>query len=97
MNAASAADCRTIVSAVYICGDWWRFPPFRLLLPLDGVLFGFPVRGHRSEIMLGVLVVVLRPDDIAGLGFSLGEGDIPLIIPLRALRIAAPRLGTGTV
>ena len=32
----------------------------------------FSVRGHRSEIMLGVLVVVLRANDIAGLGLILG-------------------------
>jgi hypothetical protein len=30
------------------------------------------VRRHRSEIMLGVLVVVFGPNHIAGLGLSLG-------------------------
>jgi len=35
-------------------------------------LFRFSARGHRSEIMFGVLIVVLRPDPIAGLGLSLG-------------------------
>jgi hypothetical protein len=32
----------------------------------------FAVRRHRSEIVLGVLVVILRPDYIAGLSLSLG-------------------------
>jgi hypothetical protein len=32
----------------------------------------FSVRRHRSEIMLGVLVVILRPDYIAGLSLSFG-------------------------
>ena len=31
--------------------------------------------GHRPEIMLGVLVVVLRRDDVAGGGFGTGESD----------------------
>ena len=35
-------------------------------------LFRFSARGHRSEIMFGVLIVVFRPDPIAGLGLSLG-------------------------
>jgi hypothetical protein len=29
-------------------------------------------RRHRSEIMFGVLIVILRPDYIAGLNLSLG-------------------------
>jgi hypothetical protein len=36
--------------------------------------------------MLGVLVVILRPDQIAGLGFGLGQRQISLIISLRVLR-----------
>ena len=32
----------------------------------------FSVRGHRSEIMFSVLVIILRPDHVAGLGLSLG-------------------------
>src|SRR2546422_2706869 len=43
------------------------------------------VRGHRPEIMFSVLVVVLRPDHIAGLGFSSGQREIPLIASLRVL------------
>jgi hypothetical protein len=31
------------------------------------------IRGHQSEIMFGVLVVVFCPDCVATLGFSLGE------------------------
>jgi len=36
--------------------------------------------------MLGVLVVILRPDQIAGLGFRLRQRDVPLIVSLRVLR-----------
>ena len=43
-------------------------------------------RGHRPEIMFGVLVVILRRDFITGLGFSLGQREIPLIISLRVVR-----------
>jgi hypothetical protein len=32
----------------------------------------FSARGHRSEIMFSVLVIILRPDHVAGLGLSLG-------------------------
>jgi hypothetical protein len=39
--------------------------------PITG-LCRFSARGHRSEIMLGVLVVVFCPDYIAGLGLGLG-------------------------
>jgi hypothetical protein len=46
-----------------------------------------PVRlwAHRSEIMLGVLEVVLRRDRIAVLDFGSGERQIPLITSLGAL------------
>jgi hypothetical protein len=36
--------------------------------------------------MFSVLVVVLRADHIAGLGFSSGQREIPLIASLRVLR-----------
>jgi hypothetical protein len=36
--------------------------------------------------MLGVLVVILRPDQIARLGLGLGERNVPLIVSLRVLR-----------
>jgi hypothetical protein len=62
---------------------------------VENLLRRFSIRRHSSEIMLGVLVVVLRPDDIARLGLSLGESNIPLIAPLRVL--GAPLLGTGDV
>jgi len=45
--------------------------------------------------MFSVLVVVLRPDHIAGLGFSSGQREIPLIASLRVLR--ALRLWAGGV
>jgi hypothetical protein len=35
-------------------------------------LLRLSVRGHRSEIVFGVLVVVLRPNPIARLGLSTG-------------------------
>jgi len=41
---------------------------------------------HHSEIVFGVLVVVLRRDPIAGAGFSLGQCQIPLIVSLRVVR-----------
>jgi hypothetical protein len=50
------------------------------------------VRGHRSVIMFGVLVVVLCPDRVADYGFSTGKREISLIVSLRVLR--ALRLGT---
>ena len=53
----------------------------------------FSVRAHRSEIMFGVLVVVLCPDRVADLGFITSERQIPLIVSLRVLR--ALRLGAG--
>jgi hypothetical protein len=40
--------------------------------------------------MLGVLVVILRPDQIAGLRFGLGQRQISPIISLRVLRV--PRM-----
>jgi hypothetical protein len=33
---------------------------------------GFSIRQHQSEIMLGVLVVILRPDYVTGLTLSFG-------------------------
>jgi hypothetical protein len=36
------------------------------------LLCRFVVRRHRSEIMFSVLVIILRPDHVAGLGLSLG-------------------------
>jgi hypothetical protein len=62
---------------------------------VENLLRRFSIRRHRSEIMLGMLVVVLGPDDIARLGLSLGESNIPLIASLRVL--GAPLLGTGDV
>ena len=41
--------------------------------------------------MFGILVVVLRPDSVADLGFSTSERQIALIVSLRVLRV--PRLG----
>jgi hypothetical protein len=38
----------------------------------QSVLCRLSVRRHHSEIVLGVLVVVLRPDDISRPGFLLG-------------------------
>jgi hypothetical protein len=62
---------------------------------VENLLRRFSICRHRSEIMLGVLVVVLRPDDIPRLGLSLGESNIPLVASLRVL--GAPLLGTGDV
>ncbi|SRR6266446_106140 len=54
------------------CGHWPRFIRSPHRRPFAGLLCRFSARGHRSEIMLGVLVVVFCPDYIAGLGLSLG-------------------------
>src|SRR3984893_14840909 len=77
------------------CEHWPRFirsprPPV-----FGGLLCRFSARGHRSEIMLGVLVVVFCPDYIAGLGLGLGYRAIPLIVSLRVSR--APRFGAGDI
>jgi hypothetical protein len=71
-------------------------------LPCGQLLEGILVRAHRSEIMFGVLVVILCPDRVAELSFSTGERQIPFIVSLRvlgALRLAVsgtrcPPLGT---
>jgi hypothetical protein len=60
-----------------------------------GKLCRSSVRGHRSEIMFGVLVVVFCPDGVAALGFSLGERQIPLIVSLRVVR--ALLFGAGRI
>src|ERR1700730_3782035 len=54
------------------CEHWPRFirSPDRQVF--GGLLCRFSARGHQSEIMLGVLVVVFCPDYIAGLGLGLG-------------------------
>ena len=51
-------------------------------IPMASLLRRSSVRGHRSEIMFGVLVVVLRGDPVAGLGFGLGQRQISLIVSL---------------
>jgi hypothetical protein len=52
----------------------------------------FWVRVHRSEIMLGVLVVILRPNRVADLGFSARQSEILFLVSLRVLGV---RLGLG--
>ena len=49
-----------------------QLPPAEDIPPFGGLLCRFSARGHRSEIMLGVLVVVFGPDYIAGLSLGLG-------------------------
>jgi hypothetical protein len=44
------------------------------------------VRGHRPEIMFGVLVVVLGRDPIARLDFGLGQRQVPVIVSSRVVR-----------
>ena len=57
-------------------------------------LYRSSVRGHHSEIMFGVLVIVLGRDQIAALSFSLGQRQIPLIVSLRVM--SALRLWAGS-
>src|SRR5580692_1330903 len=66
------------------------------LVPPQNILLR-PVRlwAHRSEIMFGVLVVVLCRDRIAVLDFGTSERQIPLIASLRALRVR--RVGTAGI
>src|SRR5258705_8145959 len=64
-------------------------------IPMASLLRRSSVRGHRSEIMFGVLVVVFCPDYVAALGFSLGERQIPLIVSLRVVR--ALLFGAGRI
>jgi hypothetical protein len=45
--------------------------------------------------MFGVLVIILRPDQIAGLGFSLGQCHLPLIVSSRVLGVV--RLSAGAM
>jgi hypothetical protein len=54
--------------------------------PRRNSLCRFRLRRHQSEIMFGVLVVVLRSNNIAGQDFRLGQRHIPLIASLRIVR-----------
>ena len=73
----------------------WRVRNGRERPSLQSLLCRAGIRGHRSEIMFGVLVVILGPDRIATLGFSLGQRQIPFIVSLCVLR--ALRLGAGGI
>ena len=64
-------------------------------IPMASLLRRSSVRGHRSEIMFGVLVVVFCPDYVAALGFSLGERQIPFIVSSRVVR--AVLFGAGGI
>src|ERR1700722_10414747 len=61
----------------------------------DELLCRFGVRRHRSEIMFSVLVIILRPDHVAGLGLSLSYCEVPLILSLRVSR--ASRIEAGDI
>jgi len=63
------------------------YSPPRLLRAEFWLFVCSSVRGHHSEIMFGVLVVVFRGDQITALGFSLGQRQIPLIVSLRVVRV----------
>jgi hypothetical protein len=65
-----------------------RLPTWRRIL-----LRRCSVRRHRSEIMLGVLVVVFGPNQVARLGLSLGQREISLIASLCVLRTLQVRTG----
>jgi len=56
-----------------------------------GALFRSSIRGHQSEIMFGVLVVVLGRDPIACPEFSLGQRQVPVIVSSRVVRVSWPR------
>ena len=56
-------------------------------------LGGFSIRRHQPEIVFGVLVVVLRRNDVPRPGFFLGKREISLAASLGALRPV--QLGAG--
>jgi hypothetical protein len=61
-----------------------------------GLRSSFSVPRHRSVIMFGMLVVVLRPDNIPGPGFFLGQREKSLIASLRASgRVRLGPVGVG--
>jgi hypothetical protein len=81
------ANCRTRCPHARKEGLWPGLkvtPPFLSLQ--EGPLSRSSIRGHQSEIMFGVLVVVFCPDWVAALGFSLGERQIPVIVSSRVVR-----------
>src|SRR5205823_3277691 len=53
-------------------------------------LHRFGIRRPRSQIMLGVLIVVLRGNNIAVQDFGLGHGHIALVASLRILKAPWP-------
>jgi hypothetical protein len=65
------------------------FNPFRT----GGILVLIRILPHRSEIVLGVLEVILRRDPVPGQGFGARQGQIALIVPLGILSV--PSLGAG--
>ena len=48
------------------------------------------VRRHYAVVVLGVLIVVLRTDCIAGTRLGLGKREIVFVVPLRELRAPRP-------
>ena len=66
--------------------EWGREAPTAPSVSRQGSLFRFSVRGHRSEIVFRVLVIVLRADPIAGLDLRLGQREIALVASLRVMR-----------
>ena len=63
--------------------------------PLQCLLCRSGVRGHRPEVVFGMLVVILCPDQIAGPDFSLSQRQIPFVVSLRILRTF--RLGAADI
>ena len=57
----------------------------RVVASPQPLLSSFRVWRHRSEIMFGVLVIVLGANRIANLAFGAGESQIPLIVSLRRI------------
>jgi hypothetical protein len=62
---------RRDIGGRFPCRHWRTGSPRRM-----SVYDALSVSRHRSVIMLGVLVIVLRSDDIPGPGFFLGEREI---------------------
>jgi hypothetical protein len=63
--------------------------PFRT----GGIIVLIRILPHRSEIVLGVLEVILRRDPVPGQGFGAGQGQIALIVPLSILSVPSLKAG----
>jgi hypothetical protein len=81
-QARARSSCRAQSSGVNVPSAKSPAKVFRISTLVE--LFG---ASSGSEVMFGVLIIVLRPDCIADLGFSPRERQVSLIVPLGILRV----------